>query len=130
MTIIDIIQTQKGLKHGNPATDEAISNAEEALALHFSEEYKEYVKKYGVATFDEHDLSGIMPGYRLDVVTMTNDVREMYESLPTNLYMIEDAYIDGIIILQSEDGSIYQVVPYDQPTKIANTLLEYIQSLS
>ena len=127
MSIVNIIQSQNGLVHGKPATPKMIEDAEKTLSVYFAEDYKQYVKEFGVATFEGHNLTGISPGYRLDVTVMTNDLREIYPFVPKDCYVIEDAYIDGIVIWQSQIGAIYQATPDSDPIKIANSLAEYIQ---
>ena len=127
MSIVNIIQSQNGLVHGKPATPKMIEDAEKTLSVYFAEDYKQYVKEFGVATFEGHNLTGISPGYRLDVTVMTNDLREIYPSVPQDCYVIEDAYIDGIVIWQNQKGVIFQATLDSYPIRIANSLAEYIQ---
>ena len=55
------------------------------------------------------------------------DLREIYPSVPQDCYVIEDAYIDGIVIWQNQKGVIFQATPDSYPIRIANSLAEYIQ---
>ena len=127
MTIVDVIKSKNNLISGTPATREMISAAESVLGLSFSEDYREYLRAFGVVTFDGHALTGIWPGSHLNVTTITDELRELYPSVPSNCYVVEDAYIDGIVIWQDQNGIVYQATPDSDPITIANSLADYIQ---
>jgi hypothetical protein len=44
-----------------------------------------------------------------------------------NLYVVEQANIDGIVIWQSETGEVFQTMPNALPIKISDSLLEYLE---
>lgn len=48
--------------------------------------------------------------------------------VPTDLYVIEDPAIDGIIVWQRADGSIWQTWPGGGPSRIATSLIQYLES--
>jgi hypothetical protein len=50
--IIDVFEEMKRLLHGNGVSDEEILAAETELGLSFSDEYREYLKHYGIAVVD------------------------------------------------------------------------------
>ena len=41
-------------------------------------------------------------------------------------YVVEEANIDGIVIWQDSDGTVYQTMPNSECKAIANSLMEYI----
>ena len=102
-----------------------IDLAEKKLSLKFSEEFKNYILLFGVASGAGHEFTGIIDSERLNVVTVTEKMRTK-SIVPLNLYVVEEAHIDGIVIWQDEKGAVYQTSPGCEPIKIAASLLEYI----
>lgn len=128
MTGIEQLLSQtRAFRKRSPATLEQINRAETILNLRFSEEYKEYLLAFGAASIFGHEFTGICPSPRLDVVSVTNAERLNHSNIPSNWYVIEQANIDGIVIWQSKTGEIYQSAPHTAPTKLCNSLAEYIQ---
>lgn len=128
MGIIDVL---KGKKHFTSAAGvdlKAIQDAEKTLGLCFAEDYKEYLLTFGIASYRGHELSGICKSDRLNVVYLTQHYRDLYAEIPTEWYVIEQTNIDGIIIWQDQSGIIYESVPRRRPSKINNTLTDYICS--
>jgi len=109
-----------------PVTEDEIIAKEKELDLHFSEDYREYAKEFGFITYDGHELTGITELKNYDVVSITNKARVVNSKIPERYYVIEDTHIDGIIILQSEDGSVYIAEEDKLPRKIYDSLKEYI----
>lgn len=128
MNIIEVIRNLNNLFHLTPASEDQIYSAEKELQLSFSEEYKAYLKEYGVISAKGIELTGITESKRLNVVDVTKQERELNSNLPYNMYVIENIAIDGIIILQSENGEIYSSTPGTEPRKLYNSLCEYIAS--
>lgn len=111
---------------GNGVENFQIVEVENLLNLKFSDEYKHYLSSIGVASADGHEFTGITPIERLNVVNVTLHERKNNPQIPTNLYVIEQANIDGIIIWQSETGEVYQTAPNSELTKLCDSLSEYI----
>lgn len=109
------------------ASKEQIQNAEDSLALKFSKEYKEYLSEYGVASIYGHEFTGICNSERLDVVVVTQEEQKKNQRIPNDLYVVEQANIDGIVIWQSRAGDVYQSQSNMNPVKICNSLYEYIE---
>lgn len=106
--------------------DTSIKNAEATLELQFSDEYTLYLKAFGVASADGHELTGICASPRLNVVDVTLSERVNYSDVPNDWYVIEQANIDGIVIWQNQKGEVYQTQPCCDSIKIANSIVEYI----
>ncbi len=109
---------------GGVAVD-SIENAENTLGVSFSVEYKEYLKACGMATANGHEFSGIGKSRRLSVVEMTTALRNKV-TVPNKMYVVEKLNIDGIVVTQIEDGTVYQVYLNGDSTKIADSLEEYL----
>ena len=101
--------------------------AEKELNLKFSDEYKEYLLNYGVASYCGHELTGLCDFQRLNVVNVTLEERNYNSLIPLEWYVVERANIDGIVIWQNVSGEIYLSRPYQEAVKIAESLEEYVR---
>ena len=125
-TIIDALKSKIDLLTGEGVSELIISNAEKALNLSFSNEYKEYLKTYGIAVFDGHELTGITNSPRVNVVDVTKAQREKDPKIPADLYVIEETDVEEIVIWQSGDGEIFYSGPNQDLTKLCNSFAEYV----
>ncbi len=130
MNIADILRSMPGFVSLTPATMQQVESAEKILQLKFSNDYREYLSSLGVASFSGHELTGICPTSRLNVVDVTIQERGYTPSIPSDWYVVEQLNIDGIVIWQSNDGSIYQAASNAVPQKINGDFAEYVVSLS
>lgn len=126
MDILTVLRNKPLFQSYKNATTEDISNAEDVLSLKFSQEYKKYLKTFGFATYEGHELTGICKAKRLNVIDVTLYERALSPEVPLTWYVIEQLNIDGIVIWQSFTGEIYQTAPNTEPLKICDSLLEYI----
>ena len=106
-------------------TDREIDACEKALNLRFSEEYRTYLKKIGLACFDGTELTGITAVPRLDVAAATKKAKERNILIPEDLYVVEDTGIDGILVWQSSAGEVFLSAPGTALRKAADSLTEY-----
>lgn len=116
----------KSFKSQTSAKSNEINDAENKLNLHFSTEYKEYLSLHGCASIYGHEFTGIGFSERTDVVTVTLEERERH-TVPNDWYVVEQAHIDGIVIWQSSEGSIYQTTPENSAVKLCDSLARYIE---
>lgn len=107
------------------ASVDSIENAENTLGVNFSIEYKEYLKACGMATANGHEFSGIGKSKRLSVVEMTTALRNKV-TIPNEMYVVEKLAIDGIVVTQIENGTVYHVYTNGESTKIADSLADYL----
>ncbi len=128
-SIVAIIQNKPDFYALHGATDSEIEKAEEILGTQFTEEYRNYVSSFGVASFAGHEFTGVCKPKRLNVVDVTIEHRRLNPSLPEDWYVIEETHIDGITIWQSPKREIFQVVSENDIKKINNTLEEFISGL-
>lgn len=113
--------------HLNGVEASDIVNAEKRLGIRFDEEYRNYLMQYGVVSFGSHELLGLGGDSYLDVVEET--LRERTAArFPKNCYLIENLGIDGILILQDTQGSVYELSDAGN-RKIAGSFGEYIEQI-
>lgn len=127
MNLFDILNVADDLLTGNGVDNTAIENAEKALSLSFSKEYCSYLEIYGIVAVNGHELTGISKSKRTNVVNVTLEERNRNDNIPNDWYVVEQENIDGIVIWQTETGFVYQTAPNIKPTKICNSLAEYIE---
>lgn len=122
--IVMILQEQNFFRAIGPVTADQIKEAEQELGLKFSNEYREYLKNLGVVTFEGHEFTGICSFKRLNVVDVTKEEREYHPEIPSDWYVVEQLNIDGMVIWQTQDGSIY----LNGSKKVADSLAEYVRT--
>ena len=126
MTFVEAIKILPDYIGSNGRPENVIADAENKLGVTFAADYREYLKEIGLACFDGHELTGLTKTARLDVVSVTQEQREQTDSIDPSWYVVEEAGIDGIVIWQSADGSIYATAPNTTAKKIASSLSEYV----
>ena len=107
--------------------EEEIREAEQALGLTFAKEYADYLRAFGLASFQGHELTGIIKSPRLNVVTQTVLGKEANPRVSDDFYVIETANIDGIVIWQKSSGEIFETVFDSGPVLICESLGDYIE---
>lgn len=125
--IVKLINELDILYQSNPATLEEIKKAENILGLKFADEYIQYVLAYGVVACEGIEFTGITDVEEVSVIDVTLKEREYNDCVPHNMYVVENTYMDGMIIWQDEKGMIYITMPQEKPEKVANSLVEYIE---
>ena len=125
---LKLIEQKEGFESATPATEENIAEAEKKLGLSFSQEYKDYLLKYGAISYHGHIFTGISPFPGVDVVAVTLEARQNNPQVPMAYYVIEEAHIDGLIIWQNDSGAVYRTVPGYAPSKMCGSLAEYIEA--
>ena len=124
---VEILKNLDGYVSLQGVTSQAVSDAEDALSLKFSKEYRDYLIECGVASADGHEFTGIANSKRLNVVDVTIAEKEKNPVIPKELYVVERTQIDGLIIWQSVDGTVFQSVGATKPERICASLSEYLQ---
>lgn len=118
--------SMKSFRSRTPATKEQIKRAEDELGLTFAKEYFEYLEEFGCASIYGHEFTGISKSARLDVVQVTNELKNINKDVPCDWYVIEELHIDGIAVWQNSKGDIYSMAPNCTVQKIANSFFDYI----
>lgn len=127
--IINVINSKDGVIHGKETNENEIKQAELELGLRFADDYRNYIKQFGCMVIGSREITGISSQENYNVVSTTKAQRNYNKNIPENSYVIEQLNIDGIIIWQSSNGEVFQTSPNTAPMKIADSLVEYIQSL-
>ena len=125
MKKINDIEKYDDFISGKGADISDIENAENLLNIHFADDYKEYLIKYGMAMANGHEITGIGFVENDDVTKETIKQRLLNQNCE-KLYVIENPNIDSVIIWQDESGSIFRTIPGSDPIKTANSLADYI----
>lgn len=127
MDLIKIFQNNDAIV-GKGATDEQITKAESDLNLKFAEDYRKYISDFGAVMMNGHEFSGISKADRMDVVKLTQEEREFNDSFPSDMYVIENTGVDGIVICQNFEGNIYRIQEKSKK-KIENSFVDYIEQV-
>ena len=125
--IISTIEKLENLRYLKPATNEQIDIAQKQLGLHFSEEFRQYIQQYGAISAKGVELTGITASPRLSVVEVTKSEREL-NKIPNDLYVIENIAIEGILLLQSSSGEIYELSQNAKIQKKYNSICDYLET--
>ena len=125
--IISTIKKLENLRYLEPATNEQIDIAQKQLGLHFSEEFRQYIQGYGAISAKGVELTGITASPRLSVVEVTKSEREL-NKIPNDLYVIENIAIEGILLLQSSSGEIYELSQNAKIQKKYNSICDYLET--
>lgn len=125
--IVDTIRSLPMLEQIGGVSRSDIVDAELQLRTSFSEEYKDYLLTFGAISAKGIELTGIIKAEYLNVVAVTKQEWELNVNVPHNMYVVENTYIDGIIIWQSTSGEIFKTNPGSAPKMIAPSLNAYIQ---
>lgn len=126
--IVQIVNDLPHILSLKPATALQIADAELQLRVSFADEYKEYLEAFGAIMADGIELTGIAKSEHRNVVTVTQKEWKLNPQIPQTMYVVENPYIDGIIIWQDTNGSIYRSDPSSEAKQIASSLGDYISS--
>ena len=126
-SIVDMMKNKNYFVCEQGASPEAIECAERALGLKFADDFRTYIQECGTASYEGHELTGISKDKNLDVVAVTNYNRPKNPNVNMPLYVIEETHMDGIVIWQAPDGTVYRTGIGTKPVKISENLADYIQ---
>ena len=124
--ILDAIEGLEDVRFIKPADPKQIEYAQEVLGVTFAEDYKEYLGKYGVISAKGLELTGIAAVDRLNVVKVTQQERKMNKIMPTDMYVIENTAVDGIVALQNAEGKIYTITMDGKLEFFSTSLADYV----
>ncbi len=106
-SIVKVIEQKVDIFSGKESSVLEIENAEKKLKLKFSDDYREYLEKLSIVSFEGRELTGLTPVERLNVVTVTERERKRCPEARSQVYVIEETLIDDIVFWQSETGEVY-----------------------
>ncbi len=125
--IIAVLNELEDFDFMNGASEEDIVEAETALSLKFAPDYRYYLSEYGLASGDGHEFTGIVKSPRLNVVDVTMKMRKKFKNIPADAYVLEELGIDGIVIFQTSNGTVYEATPESPFNKTADSFSEYLE---
>lgn len=124
---IEKIESLEDVVFGNGVSGQSIADAEQRLNLTFAEDYRAYLKCYGLIAYDGHELTGLGNSDRTNVVLVTKTERLLRCGISQDMYVLEQMHIDDIVIWQSSSGIIWQTVGRQEPVRLASSLLDYLE---
>ena len=124
--LIEEFSHKKDFYYEKGASEEQIKEAEKKLGLKFADDYKDYLQQYGAVSCGGHELTGFSAEAELDVVSVTIAQRKKNPNINEAYYAIEETHMDGIVIWQTKSGEVFQSEYKGTPTKIHNSLTEYV----
>ena len=128
MNIIEYIKGLQNISTKKAASTKAVVEAEAALHLTFSDEYKEYTRVFGAICIDTMQLTGCVSVPEANVVIATNSGRTITEKAKESWYVIYDALIDGLIYWQDSNGDVYETIPGKEPKKVAKSMVDFLMN--
>lgn len=126
--VINVIRNKAHYSALSGATDEEIEKAQTILNTSFAEDYKDYIREFGIVSYQGHELTGICGFERLNVVDVTLAKRRNNPKVPQNYYVIEQTNMDGAIIWQDSTGVIYRAFHDEEPERLCGSLMEYVDT--
>lgn len=123
--LIKAIRSNPSFYAEKGASATQIDQAEKALGLEFAFDFKECLREFGALSVGSHELTGFSSDPNLNIVEVTQMNRQKH-SVAKNLYVIEETHVDGIVIWQDAEGTVYESTPYSIAKEIANSLAEYL----
>lgn len=126
-SLVKKIKSSPNALFGKGVSAEEIAKAEEKLQLKFAKEYCDYLSAFTVVAIDGRELTGLSNSKRVNVVAVTESQRRLNQNAPADLYVVEEANIDGIVVWQNESGMVYQTAPGAKMIKVADSLESYLK---
>lgn len=125
--VIEKIKSLKDVVFGNGVTGQSIADAEQRLNLTFAEDYRAYLKRYGLIAYDGHELTGLGGSDRTNVVLVTKTERLLKCCISQDMYVLEQMHIDDVVIWQSSSGIVWRTAGRQEPVRLASSLLDYLE---
>ncbi len=125
-SVVDLMKQKNYFVCEHSVSSAEIENAQRSLGLTFADDYRAYIQECGTASYEGHELTGISEDQNLDVVKVTAYNLKKNPNIHIPLYVVEETHIDGIVIWQAPDKTIYRTGMGTEPVKIAANLAEYV----
>jgi hypothetical protein len=127
-TIVETMESLPDLCPSSGASIADIKSAERHLGVSFAREYYDYLSRFGNASVNGHELTGISVSDRINVVSVTLAERIRNPNISKDLYVVEQTGIDRIVVWQDSKGAVFQTIPGCKPEKLCMSLSEYVSS--
>ena len=129
MDIIKFINDLEGASTLGKVSESDVSGAEESLGLKFAEDFRQYLLNFKYFSYLNLELTGLVDQKAFNVVEVTKREKDL-NNWDKDFYVISEIGIDSIVILQDEQGNIYESKLGMKPKQIYNNLLDYIKSVT
>lgn len=106
--LIKAIEERFKLYRTRGASAELIAEAERQLNISFADDYKEYLSLFGALSFGATELTGLNIDSYANVVSVTLKEVQRNKSFPKGSIVLENVGMEGLLILQKEDGEVYE----------------------
>ncbi|MDD2468306.1 MAG: SMI1/KNR4 family protein [Desulfobulbus sp.] len=126
-SIIKVIEEKFNLYKTKGASGELIEEAERQLNLKFADDYKEYLSLFGEISFGSTELTGLNVDSYANVVSVTLKEIQRNKAFPKGSIVLENTGIEGLLILQKEDGEVYEWIDGEKKNAFPN-LKAYLES--
>ena len=124
--LIDYIKELDGFICSGAPSIESILAAEDDIGMGFADDYRLYVKTFGLVTAGKIALTGISFNASRSVSIVTR-VERLYHFGLGDKYVIEIPGYDGTIIVQDSSGVVYKAAAGGFPVVLCDSLLEYLR---
>ncbi len=126
-SVIDALNEKYKFYHLKGVSEADIKSAEQKLGLSFSSEYRNYLASYGLFSFGSHEFTGLgVDGY-LNVVSATEQERNLGGQFPKDCILLENNGIEGLLTLLDSKGTVYSFHAGEKK-QIAASFLEYLKT--
>jgi hypothetical protein len=105
-----------------------IEKAELRLNLKFAKDFKDYLSMFGHIYIKKIEIATVVGDTGIDIIEMTCKVRNFNDKIPNDLYAIANMGIDNIFYLQNQQGSVYIIYGNSEPSKVADSLYEFLKN--
>ena len=86
--IVNLLRAQSAFASAKAPTAQEVAMAEQTLGVTFAADYRDYVTALGVASYEGHELTGVCPFPRLNVVSVTRQERAANPAIPSSWYVL------------------------------------------
>ena len=126
----DIVQSIKqidGVYTANGCSDAQIIDAETKLGIKFPLEFTAYVKEFGAFGFGSIEWAGLNVSKHLNTVDLTLEERKLNSHFPSDMFVLENLGIDGLLICADSDGAVWEICG-DKKNYVCASLGDYLET--
>lgn len=127
--LIAEIEQKYKVYHASGCSADEVITAEKELGIKFSDEYREYLMEYGAVSFGSNEFTGLGVDDYINVVKVTEHEKKLNVTFPQRSIVIQNLDIEGISIVQDEEGAIYQINGSGKKEFVADGFFEYLKTL-
>ena len=124
--IVKLINQSEAMTIKKKINSEVIKQAEKELNFKFDDEYKMFLKNFGILSLGTNEIFGLgVEGY-MNVIEATLEEREFYGESLEKYIVIQNCGIGNILITLDESGVVYEH-RNDENKKIYDSFSEFLK---